>query len=243
MRILLILISITFITATKADEIYNLIKIPYLEVYKISNENGIRYLNTKKDFKIGLDGNVTCNKSNLDNLKNKFIIIEKNFEKYNSNFLKKNNIKYIVLCESLYISDINTGGIPDIEKRTLIIDINFNQKYFERMLHHEIFHMIQNSHFKYFDENKWSSFNKKEFEYAECSTCSDRLNLDLYNNTDGFLTEYSKSIPSEDMAEIFSFLMINKIEIENKSKKDKILENKIKFIELSLSKIDKSFKF
>ena len=45
------------------------------------------------------------------------------------------------------------------------------------------------------------------------------------------------------MAEIFSFLMINKIEIENKSKKDKILENKIKFIELSLSKIDKSFKF
>ena len=243
MRILLILISLTFITATKADEIYNLIKIPHLEVYKISNENGIRYLNTKKDFKIGLDGNVTCNKSNLDNLKNKFIIIEKNFEKYNSNFLKKNNIKYIVLCESLYISDINTGGIPDIEKRTLIIDINFNQKYFERMLHHEIFHMIQNSHFKYFDEKKWSSLNKKEFEYAECSTCSDRLNLDLYNNTDGFLTEYSKSIPSEDMAEIFSFLMINKIEIENKSKKDKILENKIKFIELSLSKIDKSFKF
>ena len=243
MRILLILISLTFITATKADEIYNLIKIPNLEVYKISNENGIRYLNTKKDFKIGLDGNVTCNKSNLDNLKNKFIIIEKNFEKYNSNFLKKNNIKYIVLCESLYISDINTGGIPDIEKRTLIIDINFNQKYFERMLHHEIFHMIQNSHLKYFDENKWSSFNKKEFEYAECSTCSDRLNLDLYENTDGFLTEYSKSIASEDMAEIFSFLMINKIEIENKSKKDKILENKIKFIELSLSKIDKSFKF
>ena len=54
MRILLILISLTFITATKADEIYNLIKIPNLEVYKISNENGIRYLNTKKDFKIGL---------------------------------------------------------------------------------------------------------------------------------------------------------------------------------------------
>ena len=101
MRILLILISLTFITATKADEIYNLIKIPNLEVCKISNENGIRYLNTKKDFKIGLGGNVTCNKSNLDNLKNKFLIIEKNLEKYNSNFLKKNNIKYIVLCLSL----------------------------------------------------------------------------------------------------------------------------------------------
>jgi len=94
MRILLILISLTFITATKADEIYNLLKIPNLEVYKISNENGILYLNTKKDFKIGLGGNVTCNKSNLDNDPNQLTTIEKNLEKYQLNFLKKNNIKY-----------------------------------------------------------------------------------------------------------------------------------------------------
>ena len=39
MRILLILILIAFITAVKADEIYNLIKIPNLDIYKIDTKN------------------------------------------------------------------------------------------------------------------------------------------------------------------------------------------------------------
>ena len=66
------------------------------------------------------------------------------------------------------------------------------------------------------------------------------MNLDLYKNTNGFLTEYSKSIPSEDMAEIFSFLMTEKNMVENKIEKDEILKNKIYFIKYSLSKIDKN---
>ena len=181
-----------------------------------------------------------CKKTKKINLDKKFPVIEKNLSLYNSNFLKKIQLKYIVLCEDLFISEINTGGIPDTQKRTLILDINFNQKYFERMIHHEIFHMIQNTHIKYFDEEKFSSFNLTSFNYAECSTCSDRLNLDLYEKTDGFLTEYSKSIPSEDMAEIFSFLMTDKETIEDKIKSDKILSNKVDFIKINLAKIDKN---
>ena len=243
MRILLILISIAFITAVKADEIYNLIKIPNLDIYKIDTKNKIRYLNTSNDFRIGLEKNITCARTDSNNLSNKFLIIEKSLNSYSPSFLKKNNIRYLVMCENLFISNINTGGIPDTKKRTLIIDINFNPKYFERMIHHEIFHMIQKSNSKYFDKEKWVSLNTEDFEYAKCSTCSDRLNLDLYKNTEGFLTEYSKSIPSEDMAEVFSFLMTDKAKVEVKSEDDMILKNKINFIKSSLSKIDSSFKF
>ena len=243
MRILLILISIGFITAVKADEIYNLIKIPNLDIYKIDTKNKIRYLNTINDFRIGLEKNITCARTDPNNLSNKFLIIKKNLKNYSPSFLKKNNIRYLVMCENLFISNINTGGIPDTKKRTLIIDINFNPKYFERMIHHEIFHMIQKSNSKHFNEKKWKALNRKDFEYAKCSTCSDRLNLDLYKNTEGFLTEYSKSIPSEDMAEVFSFLMTDKAKVEDKSDNDIILKNKINFIKSSLSKIDSSFKF
>ena len=243
MRILLILILIASITAVKADEIYNLIKIPNLDIYKIDTKNKIRYLIASNDFRIGLDKNITCARTHSNNLNNKFFIIEKNLNIYSPSFLKKNNIRYLVMCENLFISNINTGGIPDTKKRTLIIDINFNPKYFERMIHHEIFHMIQKSNSKYFDEEKWVSLNTEDFEYARCSTCSDRLNLDLYKKTDGFLTEYSKSIPSEDMAEVFSFLMVDKAMTESKSNDDKILKDKLNFIKSSLSKIDSSFKF
>tara|TARA_B100000925_G_scaffold78534_1_gene55523 strand:- start:701 stop:1429 length:729 start_codon:yes stop_codon:yes gene_type:complete len=238
MRILILFWLCLNISYVKADEIYNLLKIPNLEIYKLKSENSIRYLNTKGDFKIGVNDNIECNKVNQKNLTDKFSVIEKNLNYYNSKFLKNINLKYIVLCEDLYISDINTGGIPDTKKRTLILDINFNPKYFERMIHHEIFHMIQNSFSNNFNEKIFSSFNSSDFDYAECSTCSDRLNLDLYQNTNGFLTEYSKSIPSEDMAEIFSYLMTDKNKINEIIQEDQILKNKVGFIRQGLSKID-----
>ena len=240
MKILILFVFIFQISCVNADEIYNLLKIPNLEIYKLKNNNNIRYLSAKGNFKIGINKNITCEEVNINNLNTKFPLIEKNLNRYNSNFLNKIKLKYIVFCENLFISEINTGGIPDNKNRTLILDINFNKKYFERMMHHEIFHMIQNTHIEYFDEDKFSSFNLKSFNYAECSTCSDRLNLDLYEKTDGFLTEYSKSIPSEDMAEIFSFLMTDKKTIEDKIDNDKILSNKVNFIKLNLAKIDKN---
>ena len=240
MKILFLIIIFFQITHVNADEIYNLLRIPNLEVYKFKNDNNIRYLNSKKNFKIGVNNNISCNKSYPQNLNNKFPITKKNIDFYNSTFLNKISLKYIVLCEDLFVSEINTGGIPDTEKRTLILDINFNAKYFERMIHHEIFHMIQKSNMEIFDEKLFSSFNDVDFKYAECSTCSDRLNLDLYNVTNGFLTEYSKSIASEDMAEIFSFLMTDKLNIESLIKKDKILERKVTYIKSAIRKLDKN---
>ena len=238
MRLLLILLLTLQINSLKADEIFNLLKIPNLDVYKLNNLNGLKYLNSKKNFKIGLDNNIRCNKANKNNLDQKFNLISKNLSIYGKDFLNKINLRFIVLCENLYISEINTAGIPDHKKRTLILDINFNKKYFERVIHHEVFHMIHNSFKNIFNEEIWSNFNDKSFEYAECSTCSDRLGLDLYNKTNGFLTEYSKSIASEDMAEVFSFLITDKIKIKNIANKDSILFNKIEFIKNGIKKIE-----
>ena len=121
--------------------------------------------------------------------------------------------------------------------KTLILDIKFNEDYFERVIHHEVFHIINDSFKQLFDEDVWSKFNVEEFEYAECSTCTDKLGLDTYTNTNGFLTEYSRSTASEDMAEVFSHLMIGL----NLDSLDPILEKKIHFIKTNLLKIDETF--
>ena len=53
--------------------------------------------------------------------------------------------------------------------------------------------------------------------------CSKRLGLDTIQIHEGFLTEYSKSTASEDMAEVFSHLIFNiKKEIDPILKKKKI---------------------
>ena len=233
----LILLSLFILTHAQADTIYNLIKIPNLEVYEINKSNKLRYLFAKQPFTIGIDNNINCFNSEKKVLDEKFKIIQKNLNRYNQKFLKKINLKYIVLCEDLSISKINTAGIPDHLMKTLILDVKFDERYFERVIHHEVFHIINDSYKEIFDEKIWSNFNNKNFNYAECSTCTDKVGLDTYKKTDGFLTEYSRSTASEDMAEVFSHLMIG----ISPNDSDPILEKKIQFIKTNLLKIDKNF--
>ena len=235
--IIIILLLMSF-QSINANEIFNLIKIPNLEVFNLESKNKIKYLSSKRNFTIGVTKNITCDKANENNLKKKYEIIKKNLDIYNYEFLKKNNIKFVVLCENLSISGIGTAGIPDEQKRTLILDINFNPKYFERVIHHEVFHMIYDSNPNLFDENVWRDFNDKSFQYAGCSICSDSIGLDGYKKTDGFITEYSKTIPSEDMAEIYSFIIKKENILIKLAEKDEKLKKKITFIKNSINKID-----
>ena len=232
-----ILVCLFLFSNAYANTIYELIRIPNLEIYNIKTKNKLRYLYAKQPFTIGIDNNINCFNSTKQDLKQKYKIIEKNLNRYPESFLKKVNLKYIVLCEDLSISGIGTAGIPDNLMKTLIVDIKFNEKYFERVLHHEVFHIINDSYKEIFDENIWSSFNPTEFNYAECSTCTKKIGLDTYLKPNGFITEYSRSTASEDMAEVFSHLMYGNLP----DTVDPILKKKIEFIKKGLLKIDDNF--
>ena len=235
----LILISFFLITSANSNSIYNLIKIPNLEIYKLKTSNKLKYFYAAKPFRLGINKNIACNNSEKSTYDKKYQIISKNLNRYSKEFLRKINLKYIVMCENLSISGINTAGIPDHIMKTLIIDLKFNEKYFERVIHHELFHVINDGFKDLFDEEEWKKFNEPHFKYADCSTCSTKLGLDTYVNTNGFFSEYSMTIPSEDMAEVFSHLIIGNYKNSN----DKTLDKKIKFIKNKLKKIDNTFVF
>jgi hypothetical protein len=240
----LILLIFIWITPVYGNSIYNLIKIPNLEIYEINTENRLRYLYAKSSFRLGVQKNIICENSNKKDLDNKYNLIYKNLNKYSYNFLKKINLKYIVLCENLSISGINAAGIPDNVMKTLILDVKFEQKYFERVIHHEVFHIINDQHKELFNNNEWKKFNDSQFRYAKCSTCTENLGLDKYENTKGFFTEYSKSTVSEDMAEVYSHLIyLDAEKIKQIQKLDKILNKKISYIKNKIQIIDSSFKF
>ena len=240
MKILFLFILIFHISHTNANEIYEILKIPNLKGYNLNSNNKLKYFYAYQIFNIGVNNNIVCENPPKTDLDNQYKIIKKELDKYNEKFLKKINLRYIVLCKNLFISDINTAGIPDYKKRTLIIDIKFNEKYFKRSIHHEIFHIIDDRFKEIFNKEKWSNLNDKNFSYAECSTCTNNIDLNTYLKTNGFITEYSKSTASEDMAEIFSHLMISKKLLV---KNDEILKNKINFIKNGVYEIDKNFKF
>ncbi|MDC1139620.1 putative zinc-binding metallopeptidase [Candidatus Pelagibacter sp.] len=239
-----ILLLIIFITPLKANTIYNLIKIPNLEIYEINTKNKLKYFYAVRPFRLGTQKNIVCSDSNKKDLDAKYKIIHKNLSRYSYDYLKKINLKYIVMCENLSISELYTAGIPDNIMKTLILDIKFNEDYFERVIHHEVFHVIHLQHKSIFNEEEWIRFNNSNFKYAECSTCTKKISLEQYQETNGFFTEYSKSTASEDMAEVYSHMIhLKKTKINQIRKSDPILNNKISYIENKIMEIDNSFTF
>jgi hypothetical protein len=234
-------ILLFFILATplNANTIYNLIKIPNLEIYEINTKNKLKYFYTSKSFRLGVQKNIVCLNSDKETYDDKFKKISHNLNKYSKEFLRKINLKYIVMCENLSISGINTAGIPDNVMKTLVLDIIFDQKYFERVIHHEVFHIINDQYIELFNKSDWNKLNPINFEYAQCSTCTEKLGLDTYKTTNGFFTEYSKSTASEDMAEVYSHLIfLNPLELKKIRNLDTILDKKISFIENKIKIID-----
>ena len=239
-----ILLLIIFITPLKANTIYNLIKIPNLEIYEINTKNKLKYFYAVRPFRLGTQKNIVCSDSNKKDLDVKYKIIHKNLSRYSYDYLKKINLKYIVMCENLSISELYTAGIPDNVMKTLILDIKFNEDYFERVIHHKVFHIIHLQHKSIFKEEEWIKFNNSNFKYAECSTCTKKISLEQYQETKGFFTEYSKSTASEDMAEVYSHMIyLKEKEINQIRKSDPILNNKISYIENKIKGIDNSFTF
>jgi|TARA_B110001452_G_scaffold215359_1_gene186525 hypothetical protein len=234
-----ILLSFILLSPLEANTIYNLIKIPNLEIYEIKTQNKLKYFYASKSFRLGVQKNIICLNSNKKNYDRKYQIISKNLKKYSKEFLKKISLKYVVMCENLSISGINTAGIPDNVMKTLILDIMFDERYFERVIHHEVFHIINDQHLDLFNKKSWNKLNPPNFKYAKCSTCSEKLGLDTYKKTNGFFTEYSKSTASEDMAEVYSHLIyLEPNELNKIRRKDVILEKKISFIENKIELIN-----
>ena len=239
-----ILLLIFFITPIKANTIYNIIKIPNLEIYEINTKNKLKYFYAAAPFRLGIQKNIVCSNPNKKDLEIKYKTIYKNLSRYSYDYLKKINLKYIVMCENLSISELYTAGIPDNVMKTLILDIKFNEDYFERVIHHEVFHIIYLQHKEIFNDKEWIKFNNSKFKYAECSTCTKKIGLEKYDKTKGFFTEYSKSTASEDMAEVYSHMIyLKKNEINQIRKIDRILNNKISYIENKVKQIDNSFNF
>ena len=234
------ILSFFLIFPANSDQIYELIKIPNLKLYKIEN-NGLKYLNPSKPFVAGVGiNNVSCSSAKKQNINKQYEQIIKNFNIYKKDFLKKINLKYIVLCKNLKVSEISALGFANPEMKTLIFNINTDEKLLDRVLHHEVFHFIQHGNEDLFNRVNWEKLNDSNFKYQDCSTCTEKLGLNYSNKNNGFLTDYSMSTPYEDMAEVYSFMIASKNLLIERSKKDAVIEKKINFIKKYISKVENS---
>jgi len=240
LKILTLLLSF-IIFQSKADQIYELIKIPNLKIYQIDRENNLIYVTPKKDFvtNSGIN-NISCKKSNNYRVEKKYIKTKKELNVFKKKFFEKIKLKYIVLCKELKVGEINALGFANPEMQTILLNINTNDNDFERVIHHEIFHVIENNYKKFFPDTLWAKFNNPNFYYSGSSINPEAYSLANLANTNGFFSEYAKYSISEDMAETFSFINSREKYVSEVINSDKILKKKVIFIKEGMSNIKKS---
>ena len=228
----------TIFESNQLNNIDYLKKLKEIEKFDFSiySKNRIFLMYAYSDILTGKTDNIKCNKLNFDI--NKFNLLINAIKKYDLNFLNKNNINYFVLCENLKINNYLAAGFANSNVSTIIIDLSIDKDFIERVIHHEIFHMIFSNHDTELLNQNWLKQNADDFIYTKCLTCNLSYGTEILYEYQGFLTDYSKYSLSEDQAEVFSFWMTDISILNSMSKNDDILKNKINVLKNFLNKIN-----
>ena len=126
-----LVLSFFLIFPANSDQLYEIIKIPNLKLYKIEN-NGLRFLIPENNFSAGVGiNNVSCSTADKNKLEDNYNKISKSLNIYKNDFLNKIRLKYVVICENLKISEIPALGFANPEMKTLIFNLNTENKFFK----------------------------------------------------------------------------------------------------------------
>ena len=98
-----LVLSFFLIFPANSDQLYEIIKIPNLKLYKIE-DNGLRFLFSEKGFSAGVGiNNVSCSAIDENKIKENYNQISESLNVYENDFLNKIRLKYVVICENLKI--------------------------------------------------------------------------------------------------------------------------------------------
>jgi putative zinc-binding metallo-peptidase len=164
------------------------------------------------------------------------------FTIYPASLVKRSQLKRVVLCTELAFAGQLRSAIPDWEHDTLYLDVTrgwWSKSYLRKVLHHEFFHIIDyRDDGNLYQDKTWSALNASGFKYgsggqnAQDNSSSSVL-TDQYP---GFLNYYSTTGVEEDKAEVFAILIVEPAYIEERIKKDAVLQAKVTLMKKQLNK-------
>src|SRR5262249_49416178 len=122
----------------------------------------------------------------------------------------------------------------DAENNTIYYDVSYlhpeNRLWCCSAIHHEIFHAIDFANdVRNVDDDRWSSLNPPDFKYGKAGVSAQaKPETTLMTETyPGFFNHYSTTGVAEDKAEVFANLMVESAAVENRIKKDAVLQAKV----------------
>lgn len=201
-----------------------------------------------------------CNNGNLviegevpsrDNVEAFMPVFRHEMSLYPQSTREKLGIKKILLCENLAMNNQIVAGIADEKHGVLYLnldDANRHPRFLRHTFHHELFHFIDwRIEETERDDCDWVNLNPSQFEYKG-GGYAHILDIDSLaddETLEGFLNKYSMSAVEEDMAEIYTGMVINSPWVEYRAEYDSVIRLKMEKMFKRLQRfdlnLDKSF--
>lgn len=151
-----------------------------------------------------VDSGVTCSSMSSTHVTLALPIFLPQMKRYPRDFFSSAGIQRMVLCGDLVSDGRKLGGLA-IGGRTFYLNLksaNLNAKHAARVFHHEVFHLVD-----VMDDGEWGRIRG------------------------GFISDYAKTGPREDRAELFSEMMVNARGVASKSASNPALKQKAQLID------------
>jgi hypothetical protein len=162
---------------------------------------------------------------------------------YPDDILQKSGVKKVVICRDLVVT---TDGLPqhisghlDYEREALYPATDYtykvnNRAKQRRVLHHALYHMIDNGMGDVPEDDEWRSLLDEGFEYGQFGEAghTDRTSKTGLLTTEypGFLNKYSTGHIADDKADIFAYLMVAHHYVMARAAEDEQIARKVTMI-------------
>ncbi len=170
-----------------------------------------------------------------------FNLVDEN-SKYPKGFLAEIGMRQIDLARNISYRKTVFGGVAKTDEYKTIYAVDKSESY---TVHHETAHFITNVLGMQNDTQTWTSFNIPGFQYNEgideCENDNATCGALGKSSLLGFPTEYAKTRPEEDRAEVYRYITCSGYdELKADVRKDPILGKKITYF---IDKMKQRFPF
>ncbi|MHC4938343.1 MAG: putative zinc-binding metallopeptidase [Planctomycetota bacterium] len=208
---------------------------------KLRERYGIRVLVQEKKYERNtLHGKLAYGEADKKSVQRYARILAEEFARYPKEFVRRSGLRALVLCGGLMFNGQKRAALPDRGRWVVIYDVTAAPRqpaYARHVIHHEYFHLIDwvGSSWKW-RIPQWKKLNAQGFKYGKGGRTMQHDNTawSLATGTKGFLNRYSQSSVSEDMAEVFAFLMTRPKEVARRAEQDEILKAKVRVMKSHL---------
>lgn len=165
------------------------------------------------------------------------------FATYPPKLLAATGVRHVALCRSIEVPDgeLPAAGIALLDQQRILVNVGSFEHAAEgftidRVIHHELFHLLDYHGGTFHDDREWSALNPAGFAYEDPEMHYRDRDL-MAARPAGFVRAYATQNEAEDRASTFDLLFARPAELCAIAAADRIVANKVALIKRRVQKV------